>query len=276
MKLFSWELKPSTLSVALSLVLLQGCVSTKPDPEPWSVDRPLIVQSLQDAHIGTSKLQEKFNLLEQRLLDLERDNAEQQTQIAMLEARVEKQGKAAKAPKRSNKPSKPNASLNKRLDALSDKLQPSPVKPVVVKSPVLVANDKQTEMDEKNAYTAAYLALKSGRYDESSSGFVKVIKAHPKGEYTDQAYYWLGESLVALLRNEEALESFTVVASQYPKSSKHAASLLKIASVYKSMKYYDQAKKTLQRVIREYPNGRTAERARAELKLLPQPSEVKK
>ncbi len=261
--------------MALSLVFLSGCATTKPDAEPWSSDKPLIVQSLQDAHVGNAKLQDKLDLLDQRILDLERHNAEQQTKIAMLEASLKKQGLAAQKPKHVLKSKKPKTSLNKRLDAMSAKLNPVSVKPNAVKLPTAPKN-KQAETDEKNAYTAAYLALKSGRYDEASAGFVKVIKAHPKGEYTDQAYYWLGESLVALLRNEEALESFTVVANQYPKSSKYAAALLKIASVYKNMKYYDQAEKTLQRVIKEHPDGRTAERARAELKLLPQLSEVKK
>ncbi len=271
-------LKPSTLSVALSLVLLTGCVTTKPDPEPWSADKPLIVQSLQDVHVGNAKLQDKLDLLDQRILDLERANAEQQTKIAMLEASVEKNKKSSVKQANKRKP-KRKKSLNKRLDALSATLAPVPTLAIKAK-PVSVAKTNTSltvnSNDEKNAYTAAYLALKSGRYDESSAGFVKVIKAHPKGEYTDQAYYWLGESLVALLRNEEALESFTVVANQYPKSSKHAAALLRMASVYKNMKYFEQAKKTLQRVINVYPDGRTAERARAELKLLPQPSEVKK
>ncbi len=278
MKLFFFDLKPLTLSVALSLVFLSGCATTKPDAEPWSADKPLIIQSLQDAHVGNAKLQDKLDLLDQRLLGLERANAEQQTKISMLEAGLKKQGQSARKPKYVSSSKKPNTSLNKRLDAMSAKLNPAPVNLSVVAgdNKQVGASNKQAEMDEKNAYTAAYLALKSGRYDEASSGFVKVIKAHPKGEYTDQAYYWLGESLVALLRNEEALESFTVVANQYPKSPKHAAALLKIASVYTNMKYYDQAEKTLQRVIKEYPDGRTAERARAELKLLPLSPEVKK
>jgi len=262
-------MKPPILSVALSLVFLSGCATIKPDPEPWSVDKPLIVQSLQDVHVGSAKLQEKLDALDKRVIDLERVNSEQATKIVMLEAAVQKNAKLKKKAKKTL-PTKSRQSLNQRLDALSASVAPKPSQPKVIPQAAVQVTD------EKNSYTAAYLALKSGRYDESSAGFVKVIKAHPKGEYTDQAYYWLGESLVALLRNEEALESFTVVANQYPKSSKHAASLLKIASVYKNMKYYDQAKKTLQRVIKEYPDGRTAERARAELKLLPQPSEVKK
>jgi len=255
--------------VALSLVFLTGCVTTKPDPEPWSADKGLIVQSLQDAHIANSNLDKKISQLDLRILDLERLNVEQQTKIVMLEAAVEKNALPTQ-PVLIAKPKK-QAALNKRLDALSAQLTPVIVNPVVVATPPPVSPPtKQDKDDEKNAYTASYLALKSGRYDEASTGFVKVIRAHPKGEYTDQAYYWLGESLVALLRNTEALEAFTVVANQYPKSPKHAAALLKIAAVYKNMKQYKEAEAALNRVIKEYPDGRTAERARTELKALPQ------
>jgi tol-pal system protein YbgF len=266
-KLFFLGLKPSTMSVALSLVLISGCVTTKPDPEPWSADKNLVIQSLQDAHVDNAKLKEHLDTLEKRILDLERLNAEQQTKIVVLEAAVKKRKQASIQKKRPSKAKKAKA-LNQRLDALAAST-PLPAKPVVVKTNTVIGKAKKENADEKNAYTAAYLALKSGRYDEASAGFVKVIKAHPKGEYTDQAYYWLGESLVALLRNPEALESFTVVANQYPKSTKHAAALMKMAAVYKSMKYYDQARLTLKQVIKEYPDGRTAERARAELKVLP-------
>jgi len=266
MKLFFLGMKPSTLSMALSLVLVlvTGCATTKPESEPWSEDKGLIVQSLQDAHVSNSALEKKISDLDLRILDLERLSAEQQTKIVMLESATEKNALPTKVTPVANK--KKNTSLNKRLDALSVKLAPVAVKPVVAIKPVVT---EQEQADEKNAYTASYLALKSGRYDEASTGFVKVIRAHPKGEYTDQAYYWLGESLVALLRNTEALEAFTVVANQYSKSTKHEAALLKIAAVHKNMKQFDKAGAALLRVIKEYPDGRTAERARNELKALP-------
>jgi tol-pal system protein YbgF len=267
MKLLFLDVKPSTVSVALSLVLISGCVTTKPDPQPWSADKNLVIQSLQDAHVDNAKLKKQLDILDKRILDLERLNAEQQTKLAMLEAAIEKQ-KIVNTKQKHPLSSKKATSLNQRLDALAA-AAPLPAKPIVAKNNSVIGKAKKENVDEKNAYTAAYLALKSGRYDEASSGFVKVIKAHPKGEYTDQAYYWLGESLVALLRNPEALEAFTVVANQYPKSTKHAAALMKMAAVYKSMKYYDRAKSTLQRVLKKYPNGKTAERARAELKALP-------
>ncbi len=256
------------MSVALSLVLFSGCVTTKPEKESWSQDKTLVVQSLQDAHVENAKLQEKIEALDHRILDLERISAEQQTKIAVLESAIQK-NKVIAAKKRKPRKVKKAKMLNQRLDALATAATVKPTPNTSVISTNVIAGKKAENSDEKNAYTAAYLALKSGRYDEASAGFVKVIKAYPQGEYTDQAYYWLGESLLALLRYAEALESFTVVANQYPKSSKHAAALLKIASVYRLMKKNDKAREALERVVKEYPDGRIAERARTELKALP-------
>jgi len=106
------------------------------------------------------------------------------------------------------------------------------------------------------------LALKRGRYDEASAGFSDVIAAHPDGEYTDQAYYWLGESLVAQRQLKRAVKAFSLVVSKYPRGAKHAAALLKLATTYQSLNQLGDARAALARVIQEHPDSRAAERAR--------------
>ncbi|MDX8388004.1 MAG: tol-pal system protein YbgF [Ghiorsea sp.] len=240
----------------------------KPEPEQWLKDKELVVQSLQDAHVNNGKLQSDIEALDNRLLSLENLNAQQAAKMSALEATLAAQQSASrKMLKKKSKTKKKPKALNKRLDALSAKLNPSVVKPVVTAAPVLA---------EKNAYTAAYLALKSGRYDESSAGFRAVVKTHAKGEYTDQAYYWLGESLVAQHRDKEAVKAFKVVATKYKNSPKHAAALLKLASVYQSMNQIGDSRAALARVIQEHPDSRSAERARIQLGNLSQGSGAKK
>lgn len=257
--------KPSTLSVVLSLVLLAGCMPNKPAPEQWLADKELVVQSLQDAHVNNAKLLENIEALDQRVLSLETLSAQQDAKLIALEESV--QAKKV-APKQQEKVSKGTSKeLNTRLDVLSAKLNPSVVKPIVVPAPAL---------EEKNAYTAAYLALKSGRYDEASAGFSAVVMKHVKGEYTDQAYYWLGESLVAQHKNKEAIDAFLTVANKYPNSPKHAAALLKLAAVYQSLGQLGDARATLARVIKEHPDSRTSERARLQLNSMPSASGDKK
>ncbi|OIQ00126.1 MAG: tol-pal system protein YbgF [Zetaproteobacteria bacterium CG2_30_46_52] len=248
--------KPLTLSVALSLALLTSCASKKAEPEAWLQDKDLVVQSLQDAHTGNAKLLEKVEALESRISSLELASNKQSAQIDALTFGLEEEKK--KAAQRKSTPINTPVSntvktkaLNKRLDDLSAKL----------KVPAVVTDNS----DEKNQYTAAYLALKSSRYDESSLGFSKVVRDFPKGEFTDQAYYWLGESYVAQGRNKDAVEAFTMVANNFPQSPKHAAALLKLASVYESLNMIGDARAVLNRVTKEHPDSRSAERARVQL-----------
>jgi tol-pal system protein YbgF len=262
MKLFLCLMKPPILSVALSLVLLTGCATNKPESEQWLEDKGLVLQSLRDAHLANTKLYEDITNMDERILSLEQLTTDQTTKIVILESALAASKTKAKVAVRAPGSAGKNASvLNKRLDRMSAKLI---LPPVAVKT----VSVKQAASNEKNAYTAAYLAFKSGRYNEASSGFVSVINTHPKGEYTDQAYYWLGESLVAQRRNKEALESFTMVIKNYPQSPKYAAALFKTATVYKSMQQIGDAKAALLRVIKEYPDSRTAERARVQLTAL--------
>jgi len=269
MKLFFFNIKPSTLSVALFLFFLSGCAFQEPKADAWLKDKDLVLQSLQDVHVRNAQLQEDIDALDYRVIALERTAAKHETKLVILESNLH-EAKKVKNQRIKDKKNKPKTekrivALNKRLDVISAKLK-------VPAAPVAAVKVSKAELDEKNAYTAAYLALKSGRYDEASSGFVEVIKTHPKGEYTDQSYYWLGESLAALKRYKEALESFTIVVNEYPKSSKYASALMRIGYIYQVIQQSDDARAALNRVIKEFPNSKEAVRAKAQLEII-QPDE---
>jgi len=231
--------------------------------EPWLQDKDLVVQSLQDAHVETAKLRERLDGLDQRVLSLERASAKYDASISALEAKFSgERGKPG--PTVSVKPVTKN-NLSDRLNVLSSKLNPSVVSP-----------RSTMGTDEKNGYTAAYLAFKSGRYDESTTGFLAVIKTYSNGNYIDQAYYWLGESFVAQYKNEEAIAAFIAVVKKYPQGVKHAASLLKLAVIYQNLKRNGDARAVLQRVIKEHAGSSYAVNAQSQLDNLRRKSGAKK
>jgi len=221
-------------------------------PEQWLQDKDLVVESLQDAHMENVKLRASLNTLEQRVLSLERASAKQDMRLSALKAKLSA-GRVHKEPKFSVKPAT-KINLNERLNALSSKLNPSVSK-----------FSDTSHMTEKNGYTAAYLALKSARYDEATTGFLTVIKAYPHGSYIDQTYYWLGESLVAQYRNEEAVAAFMMVVQKYRQSAKHAPSLLKLALIHQKLKQYGDARAVLQRVLKEHAGSPSAASAQSQL-----------
>ncbi|MDX8383342.1 MAG: tol-pal system protein YbgF, partial [Ghiorsea sp.] len=248
--------------VVLSFVLVSGCMPTKHAPEAWLNDKALVVQSLQDAHLANAKLGDKLDSLDNRVLSLERIVSKQTTQMQSLEATLsglKNKSSLVTPPKKKRKSLRKKKRLRKKLATISKNL--------II--PSQNTNKKTVpKSNEKNAYTAAYLALKSGRYDEASAGFNAVVRTHPTGEYTDQAYYWLGESLVAQRRQKEALQAFSIVANKYPRSAKHPASLLKLATTYQNLQRSGDARAALARLIQEHPDSRSAERARLQLQSL--------
>ncbi len=118
---------------------------------------------------------------------------------------------------------------------------------------------------EKNAYTSAYLALKSGRHEEASKAFKEQLKAFPEGEYTDQAWYWLGESQYAQQLQKPAIASFKQVIDKFPASVKHAAALLRLGQIYQSTQQPKLASRYFNRLIKEHADSTAAEQARSAL-----------
>ena len=121
------------------------------------------------------------------------------------------------------------------------------------------------EENEKNTYTAAYLAFKSGRLDEAAKGFNKQLDLYPKGEYVDQAWYWLGETRYEQHGYTLAINAFKHIADHYPNSGKHAASLLKLGQILQALKRYRDAKKYYARLVKEHGDTEAAEKAKAAL-----------
>lgn len=118
---------------------------------------------------------------------------------------------------------------------------------------------------EKNAYTAAYLAWKSGRYNEAANAFNKQLDTYPDGEYSDQAWYWLGETRFAQHDDYRALNAFKYVADHYPDSVKHAAALLKLGQISEAQNQWQQSALYYKRLIRDHADSDLAEQARKAL-----------
>lgn len=118
---------------------------------------------------------------------------------------------------------------------------------------------------EKNAYTAAYLALKSGRYDEAANAFNKQLDMYPDGEYSDQAWYWLGETRLAQHDQFRALNAYKYVADHYPDSVKHANALLKLGQISEAQNHWQQSAMYYERLIRDHADSDLAEQARKAL-----------
>lgn len=247
--------------MCLLLVGLSGCAVK--EGSAWQADKDFVFHSLEHTNDMQTQLHQNLELSDKRLLALEKTVAKQQADISAMMAtikaqKIEKHARLkAKKKVTSKKEKVRKAILTKKIDKLNSDIQQ-----------VVIQSKTDYKPAEKNDYTAAYLALKSGRYDEAIGLFQTFLNVYPSGEYADQAYYWLGESLLAKGDFLPAVEAFNTLTQTYAKSSKYQAGLLKLGIAYQQANRLGDAKAVLQRLINEDPDSKAAEHARSRLSAL--------
>ena len=121
---------------------------------------------------------------------------------------------------------------------------------------------------EKNAYDAAFDALKSGRYAEASRLFGRFVEEYPNSEYADNAQYWLGESYYVTRNYRVALDAFQKLIGRFPNSAKAPDARLKIGLSYYSLQNWSAAETELKAVIEQYPDTTVARLAENRLRTM--------
>lgn len=231
---------------------------------------------------NSAKLIDKIQSLQQEVQEL-RGQLEvqahdlkllQQQQVAFykdLDARLSGTSPAKASP---NKLSSNNPALDLSVGSKEPALKTTAPAPDVHASkstptPVpVVSTSRANPADEQISYLAAYELVKNKRYDDALSAMNVFVQKYPKGGYTANAQYWLGELYLVKRDYPKAIEHFNVVLQQFPTSSKSAASMLKVGYAYAAQGDKQEAMKFLQQVVRAYPGTPTAQLANSKLRTI--------
>lgn len=117
----------------------------------------------------------------------------------------------------------------------------------------------------KEAYQNAYSTLQSGRYTDAVGLFKSFLAANPDDRYADNAQYWLGEAYYVTRDFGAARDSFARVIERFPKSPKVPDALLKIAYIDYEQGRWDEARRALSEIIKDYPDSNAASLAEKRL-----------
>ena len=112
--------------------------------------------------------------------------------------------------------------------------------------------------DEREAYQYAFDLMRNRRYDDSLIGFEQIIVNYPNGQYTPNAFYWIGELYLAQSDNEKSRQAFIQVISLYPDHQKVPDAMYKLGVVYFALGDNQSALKYLEQVQQEYPESSAA------------------
>ncbi len=128
-----------------------------------------------------------------------------------------------------------------------------------------LTKDPSGKQDKAAIYAAAYQTFKGGNYTKAREAFQGFLTAHPAGEYSDNAQFWIGECYFFEKKYDKAILEYEKVTKQFPSSNKVPYALLKQGISFQNLGDKVSAKLLLQQVIRDYPNTSQARIARSKL-----------
>lgn len=131
--------------------------------------------------------------------------------------------------------------------------------------PAPVTPTPSSAADEEAAYLKSFDLLKAGKYDDAIRGFGAMLDKYPRGNYSDNAWYWTAECYYIKKDYANALQGYRSVLEKFPASPKVPDALLKTGIILQEQKKTDQARTTFQRIVREFPNSTAATQARNRL-----------
>ncbi len=133
-----------------------------------------------------------------------------------------------------------------------------------------VKSSQQRQADEKQRYHQAYELLRNGHNSQAIKAFKDLIRDYPRGEYADNAQYWLGEAYKVNQQVDLARAAFLKLPEMFPKSPKVPDALLKLGYIELEQNNLAKARDYLTRVKVDYPGTTAAHLAGKKLMQLDQ------
>jgi len=124
------------------------------------------------------------------------------------------------------------------------------------------------EPQERRAYEEAVAQLRSGDFNAASQALSAFVRRWPVSGYAESAQFWLGNALLYGKRDyREAIAAFrvTAAAADHPRAPE---ALLALANSQAEMKDRPGARKTLDELIKAYPQSEAAQAGKERLATL--------
>ena len=124
------------------------------------------------------------------------------------------------------------------------------------------------EPDEKRQYDEAMETLRKGDFAATASAFSALRKRYPGSGYNEAALFWLGDAQYGLRQYKEAMLSFRTLVGGAPEHPKAPEALLAIANIQAELKDTKAARRTIEELLKTYPNSEAAQAGKDRLAAL--------
>jgi tol-pal system protein YbgF len=134
--------------------------------------------------------------------------------------------------------------------------------------PVKVAVDGaefQADAAEKKDFEAALAIFRAGKFPEANQAFASLIRQYPRSGYVPSARFWLGNGQYAARDYKEAINNFKALLAEAPTHARAPEAALSIANCQVELKDAKAARKTLEDLVKAYPQSEAAMAAKERL-----------
>lgn len=137
--------------------------------------------------------------------------------------------------------------------------------------PVAVTIDGQefkADPAEKRDFEAALAVFRTGKFADAAGAFSSFVQRYPKSGYIPSARFWLGNAYYATRDYKPAIANFQQILAMAPQHMRAPDSALSIANCQIELKDTKAARKTLEDLVKDYPDSDAAAAAKERLSKL--------
>jgi len=117
----------------------------------------------------------------------------------------------------------------------------------------------------RELYSQAYADYTRGNYDLAMQGYREYLRYYPDTDLSDNAQYWIGESLYAKKLFGEAVDAWDELLREYPSSDKLPDARFKRAMALERLGRRREALGEYRAVAARYPNSEAGRKAKERL-----------
>lgn len=244
--------------LALAVVALFGATAARAglleDDDARRAILELRQQRTQDGDALTAKLKElnaQIDVLKRSLLDMNAQIELVRSDLAKERGQNEVLARDLADVQRRQK------DMQQSMDERARKLEPVAVN--------LDGKAFKAEPEEKRQFDDALAKMRSQDYAAAAATLNGLLQRYPSTGYRESAQYWLGNAYYGASQFNEAIGAFRQLITMAPDHARSPESMLSIANCYSELKDAKQLRKTLDEVIKHYPQSEAAQAAKDRL-----------
>jgi tol-pal system protein YbgF len=204
-----------------------------------------------DAKAANAQLLEQISAMRRSMLDLNNQLEALRGEIAKLRGTDEQLSREVSELQRKQK------DVSQTLDDRLRKVEPIKVN--------LDGRDFMVDQEEKKAYEDAMAAIRGGDFDKSVNLLGGFQRRYASSIYSDSVRYWLGNALYGKRDYKEAINAFRAFVSAAPMHARAPEALLAVANSQAEMKDPKGARKTIDDLLKAYPQSEAAQAGKERL-----------